>query len=505
MPKVHLCQINPIVGNFEYNIKLILDNVKNNNDIYVFPEMCLTGYPIEDLALRKSFQITCEKTLKKLLLKLQNYISYVVIGTLSTDNNKIYNSLIVIHKGKIIGKYNKHFLPNYGVFDEYRIFDPGTKPLVLTRNNKKYGFAICEDIWADSDKLGANSPIKQYKKLKIDELIVINGSIFEKNKLKKRHQLTLKRSAELGNIPIHYCNLYGGQDDLIFDGNSFTSKQIPKINQNIYETIYNMCVLGIKDYAKKNNFKKIILGLSGGIDSALCATMATDAIGSENVYGIIMPSKYSSTHSITDATKLANNLTINLLKKPIKNIFNIYEQELKIKSVALENIQARIRANIIMAHSNTFNSLALATGNKSELAMGYSTIYGDSIGGYAPLKDIYKTDIWKLAKWRNTKSNVIPKNSIKKEPSAELRLNQKDTDSLPEYNILDKILFAYIEQNQSLEQMSKKWNKKLIAHIMNQVDASEWKRRQYPIGPKISSLAFGRDRRLPIMNNFKNN
>jgi NAD+ synthase (glutamine-hydrolysing) len=254
--------------------------------------------------------------------------------------------------------------------------------------------------------------------------------------------------------------------------------------------------------------------------------MAVDAIGNKNIYGIMMPSKYSSTHSISDAKHLAKNLSINLLNKQIKNIFNIYKSELKMNEIALENIQARIRANIIMAHSNTYNSLALATGNKSELAVGYSTIYGDAIGGYAPLKDIYKTDIWKLAKWRNKKSYVIPKNSIEKEPSAELKFGQKDSDSLPNYHLLDKILFAYIEENQSLEHINKellKFNnknqslkqpynqvdknlsfKQIIISVMDKVDASEWKRRQYPLGPKISSLAFGRDRRLPIVNKFIN-
>lgn len=449
--------------------------------------------------------------------------------------------------------YDKHFLPNYGVFDEFRIFTPGEKSVVLDVDGVKVGVAICEDIWQDG------GPVAELAERGIDVLLTINGSPYEEGKTDTRFALARRRAAEV-DAPLIYVNQVGGQDDLVFDGGSFVvdadgtllerspmfMEDLSYININTAaakqlagsiagkpdpdEEVYTACVLGLKDYMAKNRFTGVTLGLSGGIDSALVAAMAADACGGSRVYGISMPSMYSSDGSKDDAADLAENIGAHYDIQPIEPLFEAYQHQLHLDGVAAENLQARIRGVIVMAYSNAKGLLAVATGNKSELACGYSTIYGDAVGGYAPIKDLLKTRVWELARWRNKVAAegmgvgglhivgnergsagvplrdgvMIPVNSIEKAPSAELRPGQKDSDSLPEYELLDRVLAAYIEKAHGrADLLADGFDEATVDTVMRLVDRAEWKRRQYPLGPKVTALAFGRDRRLPITSAFR--
>jgi NAD+ synthase (glutamine-hydrolysing) len=578
--KIALCQIDTTIGDLEGNARKILAAAKlaqqKNARLAIFPEMTLTGYPLEDLALRNSFQTSTEIMLQKLLIRtieeeLQDM--YLVVGTFGARRNaeqfhyhKPTNRAVVIHGGEVIAGYDKHFLPNYGVFDEYRIFSPGKKETVFEVDGLKIGLLICEDIW------NQGGTVERLKTHDIDLAVVINASPFEVNKSKTRLKVVQDVGKRLG-AKVAYVNLVGSTDDLVFDGESFVidengammnvptffgetievvnlDTQMRYANKNsnlvenyalsappssvdlinldemdtgyikedehnmvvpVQEQVYRACVLGLQGYAEKNGFNSVVLGLSGGIDSALVATIAKDALGGENVLGILMPSKYSSKGSIDDAVQLAENLGCKYVTHSIETEYNSYEKDLDMSDLAKENIQARIRGNIIMAYSNSFGHLALATGNKSELAVGYSTIYGDAVGGYAPIKDVNKTMVFSIAKWRNKiaiengEIPPIPQNSITKPPSAELRPDQKDQDSLPDYEVLDDILEQYIEMMHGrTELVDAGFDPKLVDKVVRMVDTAEWKRRQYPIGPKVTTLAFGRDRRLPITNHFMN-
>jgi len=546
--RVALAQINPTVGDFAGNAALIhkavSQAVNEGAHVVVFPEMIVTGYPVEDLALRPSFQAASIAAVEKIASTITSDI-VAVVGYLDHGPK---NAVAVIHQGQIKARYFKQHLPNYGVFDEFRNFKPGDKNLVVRIQGVDVAIAICEDIWHSVDEITARKP---------GLLVVPNGSPFERNKDDVRLALVQKRAQEIG-APIAYVNMTGGQDDLVFDGDTIVvgsdgsliarsaqfvdqmlivdiecseSTSTPDLeiswnNNNPVETLggqlavrlsdeeemWQALVIGLRDYVSKNGFRSVVLGLSGGIDSALVAAIAIDAIGAKAVNGVAMPSKYSSDHSIEDAQLLADNTGIHFRITPIAPMVDAYLENLTLKGVAEENLQARVRGTTLMGISNQEGHLVLATGNKSELAVGYSTLYGDAVGGFAPIKDIYKTDVWALANWRNQKAikdgavAPIPERSITKEPSAELRPGQKDSDSLPDYKVLDKLLMAYVDQDHGYEQLlSDGFDPQLVRRTLSLVDKAEYKRRQYPPGTKVSSRAFGKDRRLPMTSRWSEN
>ena len=546
--RVALAQINPTVGDFAGNAALIHEAVSEAaNDgahVVVFPEMIVTGYPVEDLALRPSFQAASIAAVEKIASTITSDI-VAVVGYLDHGPK---NALAVIHQGQIKARYFKQYLPNYGVFDEFRNFKPGDKNLIVRIQGVDVAVAICEDIWHSVDAITARRP---------GLLVVPNGSPFERNKDDVRLALVQKRAQEIG-APIAYVNMTWGQDDLVFDGDTIVvdadggvlarsaqfvdqmlivdiecseststpdleiswtpNKSVQPLDGQVAvrlsdeEEMWQALVIGLRDYVSKNGFRSVVLGLSGGIDSALVAAIAVDAIGAKAVNGVAMPSKYSSDHSIEDAQLLADKTGIHFRITPIAPMVDAYLENLTLKGLAEENLQARVRGTTLMGISNQEGHLVLATGNKSELAVGYSTLYGDAVGGFAPIKDIYKTDVWALASWRNQKAikdgavAPIPERSITKEPSAELRPGQKDSDSLPDYKVLDKLLMAYVDQDHGYEQLlSDGFDPQLVRRVLSLVDKAEYKRRQYPPGTKVSSRAFGKDRRLPMTSKWSEN
>lgn len=551
-----------MVGDLEGNAKLVIEVVSkaaaSEADVVVFPEMVLTGYPVEDLALRPAFQKASIERVQKLATEIKDLGAgnlLIFVGYLDQDvasgKAKPINAVALINDGQIKGRYVKRHLPNYGVFDEFRNFSPGSGTLVARYLGVDIAVAICEDIWQDQ------GPISELVKRTPGILLVPNGSPYERDKDDLRLALVQKRSKQLG-APVVYVNMYGGQDDLVFDGDSLVvgkdgdllarapqfedilglvdiavslnssqpdliidNAQTPAAKTNAVmaveshrlseaEEIWAALVTGLRDYVGKNGFKSVALGLSGGIDSALVATIAVDAIGKENVYGVSLPSKYSSAHSLTDAKQLAENLGIDYRVIEIEPVVQSYKSATQLTDLAEENVQARVRGSLLMGISNQEGHLILATGNKSELAVGYSTLYGDAVGGFAPIKDIFKVDVWGLARWRNQLANSqgqippIPESSINKEPSAELRPGQKDSDSLPEYQLLDQLLKLYIEENgDATSLLAAGFEKALVDRVIAMVDKAEYKRRQYPPGPKVSAIAFGKDRRLPMTSRWK--
>ena len=550
--RIAMAQINPVLGDLEGNSQLILGAVKealvSGADVVLFSEMVLTGYPVEDLALRPAFQSASRKRINELAEQIEKIGGgelLVIIGYLDHDE-KPENALAAIYQGKIVGKYVKHHLPNYGVFDEFRNFGRGDKSLVIRFGSIDIALAICEDIWQEG------GPVANLSKANPGILLVANGSPFERDKDGVRLALARKRVKQLG-CPLLYLNMVGAQDDLVFDGGSFAldsngeviarseqfesslnivdieceiesgapdlvlsgaiKKDLGQVKTLIApslsdeEEIWKALVVGLKDYVVKNGFKSVALGLSGGIDSALSATLAVDALGKECVYGLLMPSKYSSTHSISDAKELAENLGIGYEIIEIGGVVSSFQSAIELSGLAEENIQARVRGSLLMGLSNQRGHLILATGNKSELAVGYSTLYGDAVGGFAPIKDIFKVDIWRLARWRNSQAGgkgLIPVNSIEKAPSAELSPDQKDSDSLPDYELLDQVLKLYIEKNiDATKIIASGFDKALVNRVVALVDRAEYKRRQYPPGPKVSPIAFGKDRRLPTTSRWR--
>ncbi len=550
MPNVRLAlaQTNPTVGAIQANLSQILEQVvfaqQSGADILVFGEMALTGYPIEDLASRESFLLEAElavKTLASKVFELGYEDMVVVIGHPAMANVQeqtgwaiAKNCASVLRGGEVIGTYAKHHLPNYSVFDEYRNFVPGNELLTFEHKGLKFSTVICEDIWQQG------GPVSKLAEAKTDVALILNGSPFEIDKDDKRLSL-VKNLVQRQHCAAAYVNLVGGQDDLVFDGDSIVidskGRLIARAKQFKSDLVFidiaakdemvvvgehhltkpndnwqawNALVLGLRDYIQKNGFKSVVLGLSGGIDSAVCATIAADAIGPENVFGVSMPSRYSSTGSKDDAEDLASRRGINYRIQAIENLVSPFESALDLTGLPAENLQARVRGVILMALSNKEGHLTLTTGNKSELAVGYSTIYGDSVGGYAPLKDVEKSLVWELAKWRNdyarSRNEVepIPVSSIEKPPSAELRPDQVDQDSLPPYDVLDAILESYINQRKSRSDLVLLgFDQAIIEKVLTLVDRAEWKRRQGAIGSKITGMAFGRDRRLPITNKYK--
>jgi len=554
MLRIALAQINVTVGDLSGNREKMLAYIKKARkqqaDIVVFPELSLCGYPPEDLLYKNHFVKDNLKELQKLAKEVSGIA--VVIGFVDQDKESLYNAAAVIADGKIRGIYHKESLPNYGVFDEKRYFKEGRKNPMFSFQGIPLGVNICEDIWIKDGVYRKQA--RQGAKI----LINLSSSPYDVGKLEQREEL-LVDCARKNKVFICYVNLVGGQDELVFDGGSLvidnngeiiaSGKQFEedlvvvdldvlprKVKQKTkrivipceektkkvlgkqkarkfsqIERIYKALVLGTRDYVYKNGFHKVVVGLSGGIDSSVVAVIAREAIGKRNVIGITMPSQYSSSGTQADAKKLAKNLGIKILEVPINEIFNVYKSALKKaflgakEDVTEENLQARIRGNILMAFSNKFGWLVLTTGNKSELAVGYCTLYGDMSGGFAVIKDVPKTYVYELARLINAqKKNIIPKSILTRAPSAELKEGQKDQDSLPDYKTLDSLIEGYVEDHQSLEKIVKKTkNLKAVKEMIKLIDKSEYKRRQAPPGIKITSRAFGKDWRLPITNKYK--
>ena len=573
--RIGLCQINTTVGDIEGNTRKILHYItlgkKMGADLLVFPEMAVTGYPPEDLLLMTKFIEANLKAVNR-IAKATSSIT-VIVGFVGKDGD-IFNSAALLHNGKLIDVYSKIYLPNYGVFDEDRYFQVGRENFIFTLKSTPIGLSICEDLWYPGD------PIRTQALYGGAELIVnISSSPYHAGKCAFREKMISTRASDNAAI-VAYCNLVGGQDELVFDGGSLIFDQrgelmvrgrqfeedlilsdldmeavfrmrlhdprirrerfseeekglrkieltnqthsirkkpsIPKRDSKPLDRlseIYTALVLGTGDYIRKNGFKQVLIGLSGGIDSALTAAVAVDALGKKGVIGVAMPSQYSSRESMEDAKTFANNLGIRFLTVPITEIFQAYLKTLAPSfkglkpNVTEENIQARIRGNILMALSNKFGWLVLTTGNKSEMSVGYCTLYGDMAGGYAVLKDVPKTLVYELARYKNKKDGktIIPKSVIVKAPSAELRPNQKDEDSLPPYPILDPILQSYVEEDKGLEDIAKMGFKEgMIKEVIQMVDRNEYKRRQSPPGVKITHRALGKDRRLPVTNKYRN-
>ena len=550
MPPIRLAlaQTNPVLGDLRGNAEAMIAIVKtaatHGADLVLFGEMALSGYPIEDLAYRPAFLTECQSELdrfaKRLVAEGLGPIT-VVVGHPAHAKSGTHNGWAiarnvasVLRNGELVTDYTKHHLPNYSVFDEYRVFVPGSDLSSFDLAGLRFSLLICEDIWQ------SGGPVADVYKRGTDVALILNGSPFQMEKDDRRLEL-VKNLAKTQQCAVAYVNLAGGQDDLVFEGDSIyvtakgevvqrspkftdalTFVDITSKNAAVSPTsatqpptdaraeVWAALVAGLRDYVTKNGFKSVILGLSGGIDSAVCAALAVDALGPSRVFGVSMPSDYSSDHSKSDAFDLASRLGIDCRTEAIAQITAIAESQLSLTGIAAENLQARVRGIILMGLSNQEGHLTLTTGNKTELAVGYSTIYGDSVGGFAPLKDVEKTLVWELARWRNTAAREqgvtepIPANSIEKPPSAELRPGQVDQDSLPPYDLLDALLRGYVEQHQNREELiAAGFEAGTVDKVIKLVDGSEWKRRQGAIGPKITGLSFGRDRRMPITNRFR--
>ncbi|GAA2919281.1 NAD+ synthase [Streptomyces erythrogriseus] len=581
MPQLRLAlnQIDSTVGDLAGNAETIVRRTRESAGqgahLVAFPEMALTGYPVEDLALRSSFVEASRASLRALAARLADEglgDVPVVVGYLdrSAAAQPKYgqpagaprNAAAVLHRGEVVLSFAKHHLPNYGVFDEFRYFVPGDTLPVVRVHGVDVALAICEDLWQDGGRVPAA------RSARAGLLLSVNASPYERDKDDTRLELVRKRAQEAG-CTTAYLAMTGGQDDLVFDGDSIVVgadaeviARAPQFSETCllvdldlpaavadapegvvddglriervvlsedpvpaYEPkhtggyadrldddaeVYSALVVGLRAYVQKNGFRSVLIGLSGGIDSALVAAIACDAVGPENVYGISMPSKYSSDHSRSDAAELARRTGLNYRTVAIEPMFDAYMGSLELTGLAEENLQSRLRGTMLMAISNQEGHIVLAPGNKSELAVGYSTLYGDSVGAYGPIKDVYKTLVFRLARWRNRAAEErgetppIPENSISKPPSAELRPGQVDTDSLPDYPVLDAILALYVDQDKGADQIVEAgYDRELVGKTLRMVDRAEYKRRQYPPGTKISPKGFGKDRRLPLTNGWR--
>ena len=545
--KIALAQLNPLVGDVSGNIEKLISirsNLNNDIDILVAPELYVSGYPIDDLVLREDFLNLVESEINKLVKCTKDNKSAIIVGAPRKDNNHIKNSVFVIENGNIVSIKDKYELPNTGVFDEQRIFKQGSLEDCVIIKGIKFGLPICEDIWE-------KTVLEKLSKSGAEIIIAINASPFTVSKNEERENIALLRVNET-KLPIVYLNRTGGQDELIFDGSSFAlnhdgkkfysssefKEETVEINfqksngkwlghgnlnnsSSPSERLYKALVLGLRDYVNNNKFPGVVLGLSGGVDSALVAALATDAFGPDLVQAIMLPSPFTGDESLNDAKEAAellnincSNLKISDAMKIVENILGDFKGPSFEPGITEENIQSRLRGLLLMALSNRYGYMVLATGNKSEYAVGYSTLYGDMCGGYAPIKDVWKTDVFKLCNWRNEnysdlfkgpKGKVIPTNIINKPPTAELRDNQKDTDSLPEYNILDEILKGLVEDEISVEKIvSKGFDRKVVEKTAQLLARSEYKRFQAAPGPKVTNKAFGRDRRFPLTSGFRN-
>jgi NAD+ synthase (glutamine-hydrolysing) len=569
--RLGLAQVNTTVGDLAGNVEAVVAGARQaaaeGAQVVAFPELMVTGYPVEDLVLRPAFRAASRAALEKLAAQLADAglgETAVIVGYID-DDGRPRNASAFLLDGQIVARYYKHHLPNYGVFDERRYFDSGASLTVVRHLGVDIALTICEDAWQDG------GPFTVAGAAGVGLVININASPYERNKDDVRLALLGRRAAE-AHAPIAYVNTVGAQDELVFDGDSMvvapdgsTLMRAPQFVADIYivdvevspaaeslgpvtgqamtvqrvatgreptgreptgqraaepavvserladeEKVWKALVLGLRDYVGKNGFRSVVLGMSGGIDSAVVAALAADALGGDRVYGVSMPSAYSSEHSRTDATDLAERLGAHFRDVPIRAIVDAFMTPLQLTGLAAENVQARIRGTTLMSLSNAEGHLVLATGNKSELAVGYSTIYGDAVGGFAPIKDVPKSLVWRLARWRNAEAErrgetaPIPPNSITKPPSAELSPGQLDSDSLPDYELLDAVLERYVDGDLAVDEIIEDgFDPALVQRVARLVDAAEWKRRQYPPGTKISFKAFGRDRRLPITNRWR--
>lgn len=533
--KIALAQTNFLVGNIDANVDNIIKVANHARDelgadMIVFPELTITGYPAEDLLLRADFIAAANNAVYQLADSIAGIV--VVVGFPELDGDKLYNSAIVLHQGVTLACYRKQALPNYGVFDEQRYFIAGNQPCVFEFNGAFIGLTICEDVWQDGI-IDAN------KQVGAELLLTLNASPFNAGKIHQREAIVCGQ-VKAAQIPLVYVNQVGGQDELIFDGASFVSDALGEIvfraaefeeqisvvefvdNQPLKSTCaplyneitseYKALVLGIKDYVRKNGFQGAILGLSGGIDSALVLALAVDALGPDKVEAVLMPSRYTQDMSIEDAILQADALGVRHHTIPIEPAVNaftgmlaeVFSGAAQARDVTAENIQARCRGLILMAMSNKQGKLLLTTGNKSEMSVGYATLYGDMAGGFAPIKDVPKLLVYQLAAYRNTLSAVIPERVITRPPSAELAPDQIDEDSLPPYSVLDPILERYVELDQSAEQIiAAGFRREDVERAITLVDRNEYKRRQSPPGIRITSRAFGRDRRYPITSGYR--
>ncbi|MEU0852639.1 NAD+ synthase [Streptomyces flaveolus] len=567
--------VGDIAGNAESVVRWTRHSAEQGAHLVAFPEMVLTGYPVEDLALRSSFVEASRAGLRSLAARLADEglgDLPVVVGYLdrsATAQPKYgqpagapQNAAAVLHGGEVVLSFAKHHLPNYGVFDEFRYFVPGDTMPVLRVRGVDVALAICEDLWQDGGRVPAA------RSARAGLLLSVNASPYERDKDDTRLELVRKRAQEAG-CTTAYLAMTGGQDELVFDGDSIvvgadgevvarapqfseccmvldldlpaaaaaapagvvddglridrvvlSEEPVPAYEPELTggyaerldddEEVYSALVTGLRAYVTKNGFRSVLIGLSGGIDSALVAAIACDAVGAENVYGVSMPSKYSSEHSKDDAAEMARRTGLNYRTVAIEPMFDAYMGSLGLTGLAEENLQSRLRGTLLMAISNQEGHIVLAPGNKSELAVGYSTLYGDSVGAYGPIKDVYKTSVFRLAEWRNRaarergRTPPIPENSITKPPSAELRPGQVDTDSLPDYPVLDAILALYVDRDRGADEIvAAGYDRELVTRTLRMVDTAEYKRRQYPPGTKISAKGFGKDRRLPITNRWR--
>ncbi len=534
--KLGLAQINTHVGAIDTNTQKVLDTAaqardEHGCDLVIFPELTLSGYPPEDLLLHRGMRLRVEAALERVRRGVAGIAVYV--GYPEYSDGKIYNAAALLHDGKILARHRKLVLPNYAVFDEKRYFEPGVEPTVIDFKGIRLGLTICEDVWEAS-------PCAAAKAAGAEILIVSNGSPYHVAKQKDREQLLARRVAETG-LPIVYVNMVGGQDELVFDGGSvvFDADGVVKFRAPAFvadlfavdiersgdgvtvvpqkvapvpgetASVYSALLMGTRDYVNKNGFDGIVLGLSGGVDSALTLCVAVDALGADRVHAVMMPSRYTSQMSLADAKQQAAMLGV---RYDVLSIEPIFEATLGVLSdifaglppdAAEENIQARCRGIILMALSNKLGRMLLTTGNKSEMAVGYATLYGDMAGGFAPLKDCTKTLVYALANFRNSVSAAIPMRVIAREPTAELRADQKDVDSLPPYDVLDPILEAFIEQDYSVDQITELgFDRATVGRVLGMVKRNEYKRRQAPPGIRVSSRAFGRDWRYPITSGY---
>ena len=525
--KIAIAQINCTVGDLRGNCAKITDYARRAQllgaSLLITPELALSGYPPEDLLLRDDFHIACAKELIKLSLAVPDIT--IIVGHPHKQNGQLYNAASVLEHGKILATYHKHSLPNHSVFDEVRYFTEGNEALVFEHLGTKFGVLICADVW---EKM----PAQQAKKAGAEFLLALNASPYHMDKQATRMDILGERVKETG-LPIVYANMVGGQDELVFDGASFVldstgniTHQLPAFEEmlsiveishhrplsvelkpalTLEASVYSALKLGLCDYVNKNNFPSVVLGLSGGIDSALTLAIAVDALGAKRIKVVMMPSEFTADISINDAQHMAQLVGVNYSEMPIKPLFELFRETLAPAfgnlpfDTAEENLQARIRGMLLMALSNKFGSIVLTTGNKSEMAVGYSTLYGDMAGGFSLLKDVPKTLVYKLAHYRNTISNIIPERIITRPPSAELRAGQTDQESLPSYDILDAIMQAYVEEDLSRDDIIRLgYSEADVKRVTQLIDRNEYKRRQAPVGVRITQRGFGKDRRYPI-------
>ena len=533
MINIIAAQINPLVGSIESNTQKIIAKLMQltaSCDLIIFPELCLTGYPPEDLLLRPHLYTRCEQALEQLKQATKKTNTAIIVGYPEKIGNDCFNKAACIYQGRIIAERIKEYLPNYTVFDEKRYFTTQPNTCVFTFRDVKIGLLICEDIWFDA-------PAQHAKAGGAELLVTINASPYDQDKPKQRELLLTKRAQE-NNIPIIYVNCIGGQDELVFDGGSFavnangviaakaphyaehdltltidstshiTQQPLPA-ELSLDAMIYNALVLGVRDYIQKNNFPGALIGLSGGIDSALTLAIAVDAIGADNVTGVLMPSRYTAAMSNDDAIAQANTLDVKYKIISIEPLCNAFLTALhpafdnKPADTTEENLQARIRGTLLMALSNKFGAIVLTTGNKSELSVGYATLYGDMCGGFSVLKDIPKTLVYRLSRYRNTLNPTIPERVITRAPTAELAENQTDQDSLPDYDTLDAIIKCYIDNDMDTQAIiAQGFDEATVKHIIKLINRNEYKRRQAAPGIRISDRAFGKDRRYPITSGY---